>query len=85
MAPGTITKLGAPMFEPEVFPKQMYCIEESTCDIVGPFRRSTPVGRRAHGDSAPGELCPSFPFRYAPSPCIHKLQSCINTAHNLQH
>jgi len=27
------------MFEPEVFQKQMYCVEESTCDIVGPFRR----------------------------------------------
>jgi len=27
------------MFEPEVFRKQMYCIEESTCDIVGTFRR----------------------------------------------
>ena len=40
MAPGTISKFGAPMFEP-VFPKQMYCIEESTCDIAGPFRRPT--------------------------------------------
>jgi len=29
----------APMLEPEVFRKQMYCIEESTCDIVGNFRR----------------------------------------------
>jgi len=29
------------MFEPEVFRKQMYCVEESTCDIVGPFRRPT--------------------------------------------
>jgi len=27
------------MFEPEVFRKQMYCIEESTCDIVGSLRR----------------------------------------------
>jgi len=25
------------MFKPEVFRKQMYCIEESTCDIVGIF------------------------------------------------
>ena len=38
------------------------------------------VSRRAHGDSAPGELCPSCPPHYAPSACIHKLQSCINTA-----
>jgi len=34
-------KFGALMLEPEVFPKQMYCIEESTCDIVGLFRRPT--------------------------------------------
>ena len=27
------------MFEPEVFREQIYCIEESTCDIVGTFRR----------------------------------------------
>jgi len=39
------------MFEPEVFRKQMYCIEESTCNIVGTIRRP-------HGDSAPGESCP---------------------------
>ena len=25
------------MFEPKVFRKQMYCVEESTCDIVGTF------------------------------------------------
>jgi len=27
------------MFEPEVYRKQMYCIEKSTCDIAGTFRR----------------------------------------------
>jgi len=27
------------MFEPKVFRKKMCCIEESTCDIVGAFRR----------------------------------------------
>jgi len=32
------SKFGAPMIESEVFRKQMYCIEESTCDIVGTFR-----------------------------------------------
>jgi len=32
-------KFDAPMFEFEVFRKQMYCIEESTCDIVGSFWR----------------------------------------------
>jgi len=30
MAPGERSKFGAPMFEPEVFQKQMDCIEEST-------------------------------------------------------
>jgi len=33
------SKFGAPMFKPEVFWKRMYCIEESTCNIVGTFRR----------------------------------------------
>jgi len=41
------------MFEPEIFRKQMYCIEESACDIIWAFRR-------------PGNLCPPFPHRYAP-------------------
>jgi len=39
MAPGTGSKFGAPMFEPDVFRKQMFCIEASTGDIVGTFRR----------------------------------------------
>jgi len=26
-----------PVFEPELFRKQMYCIEESACDIFGRF------------------------------------------------
>jgi len=37
------------MFESEVFRKQNQCIEESTCDIFGTFRRP-------RSDSAPGEL-----------------------------
>jgi len=55
MAPWARNKFGAPVFEPWVFRKQMYCIEESTCDTVGAFRRS-------HSDSSSGELCPP---RYA--------------------
>jgi len=43
------------MFEPEVFRKQIYCIEESTCDIVGTFRLP-------HSDSVPGELCQPCPL-----------------------
>jgi len=36
---GEKSKFGDPMFEPEVFRKQMYRFEESTCDIVGTFSR----------------------------------------------
>ena len=43
------------MFEPEVFRKQIFCIELSTCDIVLTFRRP-------HGDSTPEELCPLTPL-----------------------
>jgi len=39
MASGARSKFGAPMFETEVFRKQMYCIEESTYDNVGTFWR----------------------------------------------
>jgi len=51
MAPGARSKFDAHMFEPEVFQKQMYCVEESTCDIVGTFRHS-------RSDSTSGALCP---------------------------
>jgi len=37
MAPGARNMFGASMFEPEVFRKQMYCIEESAYDIVVTF------------------------------------------------
>jgi len=44
-------KFGAPMFEPEVFRKQMYCFEEKSfwhcCDFLPP-----------RSDSAPRELSP---------------------------
>jgi len=33
MARGTRSKFGAPMFEHEVFRKQIHCIEESTCEL----------------------------------------------------
>jgi len=49
--PGQEAGLAPPVVEPEVFRKQIYCDEESTCDIVGTFRRPRSV-------SAPGELCP---------------------------
>ena len=58
-----------PMFETEVFRKQMHCIEESTCDNVGTFwcphsHSALPaVIWRTHSDSAPGELRPPYPPR----------------------
>jgi len=47
------------MFEPEVFGKQIYCIEENTCDIVGAF--GTP-----RSDSAVEELRFSCPYSLCP-------------------
>jgi len=46
------------MLEPKVFWDHMYCIEESTCDIVGTFR-CPPMIRR------PGHKAP-LPPRYDP-------------------
>ena len=55
-----------PIFETEVFRKQMYCIEESVCDIVGTFPSPAVIWCH-HTDSAPGELrplwLPSLPSR----------------------
>jgi len=43
------------MLESEIFRKQMYCIDESACDIVGTFPRP-------RSDLAPGKLCFPFPL-----------------------
>jgi len=51
MAPGARSRFGAPVLEPEIFRKQMYCIEESICGIVGTLRRP-------RSDSAPGNCFP---------------------------
>jgi len=40
MAPGARGKFGDPIFEPEVFQKQMYYIEEITSDNVETFWRT---------------------------------------------
>jgi len=37
MAPGEKNKFGAPMFETEVFRKQMHCFENCAYDIVVTF------------------------------------------------
>jgi len=70
MAPRARSKFGAHMFEPEVFQKQMYCVEESTCDIVGTFRRP-------HSDSTPGKCVPSLrPWpQYNPA-CVKTFKPC---------
>jgi len=52
-------KFGAPVFEPDVFRKQMYSIEQNTCDTVGTFGAS-------RSDPEPGEMCPLFLPRYTP-------------------
>jgi len=49
------------MLEPEVFRKQIYGIEESSCGIVGTFRRPR-SDSVLHSDPAPGELCPLAPL-----------------------
>jgi len=59
MTPGARSKFGVPVFEPEVFRKQMYCTEESTCDIVGIF--APPAVIRHSGNCVP------FSHRYAPA------------------
>jgi len=33
------SEFGAPMIKSEFFRTQIYCVEESTCDMVGTFRR----------------------------------------------
>jgi len=55
---GTRGKFGAPMFKPDVFRKEISCTEESTCEIVGTFRRSqqtfgTPIMIRHPGNCVP--------------------------------
>jgi len=65
MAPGTRSKFGAPMFEPEIFRKHIHCIEESTCELsqCWDFSVLPAVISPSNSNSAPGELCPP---RYAP-------------------
>jgi len=55
------------MFEPEVFWKQMYCIEESICDIVGTFRRPPQSFGASVVIRRPGNCSSLAPLRYAPA------------------
>jgi len=60
MAHGARHKFGAPIFEPEIFRKQMYCIEEDTCDIVGIFWRphSISASQEWFGERVIAPPCP---------------------------
>ena len=65
MAPRARSKFGAPMFEPELFLKQICCIKESTCDTVGTFRRPPAVIRRPRNSGPlPPSLRPWVPLGY---------------------
>jgi len=72
MAPGAKSKFGAPIFEPEVFRKQMYCTEVLVT-LLGLFGAPQPFGalmmiRR------PGNV-PLAPRRYAPDYCSQRRAS----------
>ena len=54
MAPGARSKFGVPTFEPEVFPKQMYCIDEITLlGLFGAPRSHSPPPVMRPGHCAP--------------------------------
>ena len=72
MAPGARRKFGTPIFEPEDLRKQMYCIEEGTCDIVGIFWRPRNHSGPPQSFRAPRVIrrpgnCAPLPFHYAPA------------------
>jgi len=92
MAPGATTKFGAPIFEPEVFRKQMFCNEESTCDIFGTSRRLNidfgsqiyilSMGKFMH--SCHNKLLPNhFDEYFIPISSIHSHSTRLATSTNL--
>ena len=67
-----LQKFGAPIFEPEVFRKQMYCIEGCTCDIVGIFWGPRNHSAQPQYFSTPRVIlrqgnCAPLPLRCAPA------------------
>ena len=58
MAPGARSNFGVPMFEPEVFRKQMYSTEESTCNTVGIFGVRMVIRRPGNFAPLPPSLRP---------------------------
>jgi len=65
MASGPRSNIGEPSFEPEVFRKQIHCIEESTCYIVGSFRRSPQSFGASIVIRVPGNCATNAPPRCA--------------------
>ena len=68
-----ISKFGASMFEPKVFRKQMYSIEESTCDIFGTFRCPSQSSGAPRSDSVPENVPLVTPLYVSkqPNQCTH--------------
>jgi len=86
MGPGARSKFDTPMFVTEIFQKQTYCIDESTCDIVWTFWRPrsalAPPWWRAVA-SGRGAVVPGSPIwnRCPPiSRLAHRLLHTSNTA-----
>ena len=62
----------APMVDPEVFRKQMYCAEESTCDIVGTFRRPHNSFPRRYAPALHRRILTSHAFLYCVKRSVHE-------------
>jgi len=72
LRPEQEASLVPPIFEPEVFRKQMYCIEECVCDIVGIFWLPRNHSAPLQYSSAPRVIrrpgnCTPLSLRYAPA------------------
>jgi len=88
MVPEARSKFGAPVFEPEIFRKQMHCIGESTCNIVGTFRPPGNCAPRRYvsmvSKSSDFYLCPLILNSHSISACIC-LRLKFNNQQNAQH
>ena len=78
MVPGAKSKFGAPVFEPDVFRKQMYCIEESSCEIVATFRVPIVIQRLTQWISALELFPPCLPSYVPDHTWIVLINSYIN-------
>jgi len=74
MGPRARGNFGTSMFEPEVFRKQMYSIEENTCDIVGTFLRPTQESGAPAVIWRPGN-CAHLPPSLRPCTLANNLQA----------